>query len=84
LFFDRTDSFINRRKHLVSFFNLLGLKPVPQFSTLSGCQLFDCFLDFNQIAHIKAVNSKFRLSQPWFDFHSPDIAGDLIAIRFPT
>ena len=51
MFFDRTDSFINGRKHLVSFFNLLGLKPVPQFGTLSGCQLFDCFLDFNQIAH---------------------------------
>jgi hypothetical protein len=65
LFFDRTDSFINGRKHLISFFNLLGLKPVPQFGTLFGCQLFDCFLDFNQIAHIKAVNSKFRLSQSW-------------------
>ena len=58
MFFDRTDSFINGRKHLVSFFNLLGLKPVPQFGTLFGCQLFDCFLDFNQIAHIKAVNFK--------------------------
>lgn len=58
MFFDRTDSFINGRKHLVSFFNLLGLKPVPQFGTLLGCQLFDCFLDFNQIAHIKAVNFK--------------------------
>jgi hypothetical protein len=50
LFFDRTESFINGRKHLVSFFNLLGLKPVPQFGTLFGCQLFDCFLDFDQIA----------------------------------
>jgi hypothetical protein len=49
---------INGRKHLVSFFNLLGLKPVPQFGTLSGCQLFDCLLYFNQIANIKAVNWK--------------------------
>ena len=58
MFFDRTDSFINGRKHLVSFFHLLGLKPVPQFGTLFGCQLFDCFLDFNQIAHIKTANFK--------------------------
>jgi hypothetical protein len=53
LFFDGTDSFINGRKHLVSFLNLLGLKPVPQLGTLLGCQPFDRFLDFDQTAHIK-------------------------------
>jgi hypothetical protein len=32
------------------------------FGTVSGCQLFDCFLDFNQTAHIKAVNTRAKLS----------------------
>ena len=67
MFFDRTDSFINGRKHLVSFFNLLGSKPVPQFGTLSRCQRFDYFLDFNQILEAERPNAIWQTDHTLLD-----------------